>query len=119
MEWQGEGGEAFRTWGADMANATLRLGEFSDGAGKWMGHAAGTPAHVQSAMPEVSTTSRTTPAAYRTANPGQAGAVAPPLTGAGQSGGLQGRGPSARNAVDIVTVPECRSRANHPSASLR
>lgn len=42
VEWEGEGGEAFRTWIHQAALATLGLGEYSEGAGKWLGHAADT-----------------------------------------------------------------------------
>lgn len=100
VEWEGEGGEAFRTWGSDLANATHRLSAFSGAAGTWMGHAAETLAHVHSSMPEVSAGARTVLDAYRGAHPGQVGAVAPPLSGAGNGGGggLQGQGPTQQQA---------------------
>ncbi|MFF3135348.1 hypothetical protein [Streptomyces mirabilis] len=42
VEWEGEGGEAFRTWINQAALATLSLGDYSETAGKWLGHAADT-----------------------------------------------------------------------------
>ncbi len=42
VEWDGEGGEAFRTWCYQAALATLGLGDYSENAGKWLGHAADT-----------------------------------------------------------------------------
>ncbi|MGW3634009.1 hypothetical protein ACWD7F_28330 [Streptomyces sp. NPDC005122] len=42
VEWDGEGGEAFRTWCHQAAMATLGLGDYSETAGKWLGHAADT-----------------------------------------------------------------------------
>lgn len=100
VTWEGEGGEAFRTWGSDLANATQRLSAFSGAAGTWMGHAAETLARVHSSMPEVSTASKTVLDAYRGAHPGQVGAVAPPLSNgaSGGGGGLQGQGPTQQQA---------------------
>ena len=37
VEWKGEGADAFRTWADDLANSTLRLGDFSEDAAKWLG----------------------------------------------------------------------------------
>ncbi|MEU6087793.1 hypothetical protein ABZ865_13415 [Streptomyces sp. NPDC047085] len=42
VEWHGEGGDAFRTWCHQAALATLSLGDYSETAGKWLGHAADT-----------------------------------------------------------------------------
>lgn len=42
VEWDGEGGEAFRKWVHQAALATLGLGDYSESAGKWMAHAADT-----------------------------------------------------------------------------
>ncbi|GAA1278453.1 hypothetical protein GCM10009646_76750 [Streptomyces aureus] len=42
VEWDGEGGDAFRKWVHGAALATLSLGDYSEGAGKWMAHAADT-----------------------------------------------------------------------------
>lgn len=42
VEWEGEGGEAFRTWCNQAALTTLSLGDYSENAGKWLGHAADT-----------------------------------------------------------------------------
>lgn len=51
VEWKGEGADAFRAWANDLANSTLRLGDFSEGAGKWLGHASDAIATVQASIP--------------------------------------------------------------------
>ncbi|MFJ1827586.1 translation initiation factor IF-2 [Streptomyces sp. NPDC088178] len=51
VEWKGEGAEAFRTWSADLANATLRLGDYSEGASKWLGEASNAIASAQVSIP--------------------------------------------------------------------
>lgn len=42
VEWDGEGGDAFRKWIDHAALTTLSLGDYSESAGKWLGHAADT-----------------------------------------------------------------------------
>ena len=51
VEWKGEGAQAFRTWTGDLANSTLRLGDFSEDAAKWLGHASGAIAVAQASIP--------------------------------------------------------------------
>lgn len=51
VSWKGEGADAFRTWSADLANATLRLADYSRGASKWLTEAAGTIGSVQASIP--------------------------------------------------------------------
>ncbi|WP_406148540.1 translation initiation factor IF-2 [Streptomyces sp. NBC_01012] len=51
VEWKGEGADAFRTWSADLANATLRLGDYSEGASKWLAQASDSLASAQVAIP--------------------------------------------------------------------
>lgn len=51
VSWKGEGADAFRTWSADLANATLRLADYSQGASKWLTEAAGTIGSVQASIP--------------------------------------------------------------------
>ncbi|MEV6142976.1 hypothetical protein [Streptomyces sp. NPDC051992] len=51
VEWKGQGADAFRTWSADLANATLRLGDYSEGASKWLGEASNAIASVQASIP--------------------------------------------------------------------
>ena len=51
VSWKGEGADAFRTWAADLANSTLRLGDFSEGAGKWLTQASGAIATAQASVP--------------------------------------------------------------------
>ncbi|MGW1073171.1 hypothetical protein [Streptomyces sp. NPDC002537] len=53
VHWQGEGGEAFRTWGSDMANATHRLSLYAGNAGTWINYAATTLGSA-TRMPKVS-----------------------------------------------------------------
>ncbi len=51
VEWKGEGADAFRTWTADLANSTLRLGDFSLESAKWLAEASGAIARTQAAIP--------------------------------------------------------------------
>lgn len=51
VEWKGEGADAFRTWSADLANSTLRLGDYSEGASKWLSQASNAIASAQAAIP--------------------------------------------------------------------
>lgn len=51
VEWKGQGADAFRTWSADLANATLRLGDYSEGVSKWLGEASNAIASAQASIP--------------------------------------------------------------------
>ncbi|WSQ10580.1 translation initiation factor IF-2 [Streptomyces sp. NBC_01231] len=51
VEWKGEGAQSFRTWAGDLANSTLRLGDFSEDAAKWLGQASGAIATAQTSIP--------------------------------------------------------------------
>ncbi|CAM5539665.1 hypothetical protein AB0H45_19170 [Streptomyces atroolivaceus] len=51
VEWKGEGADAFRTWSADLVNATLRLGAYSEGAAKWLARASDSLASAQVSIP--------------------------------------------------------------------
>lgn len=51
VEWKGEGADAFRTWSADLANSTLRLGDYSEGASKWLTQASNAIASAQAGIP--------------------------------------------------------------------
>ena len=51
VEWKGDGADAFRTWSGDLANSTLRLGDFSEDAAKWLGQASGAIASAQASIP--------------------------------------------------------------------
>ncbi|WP_326765857.1 hypothetical protein OG978_15880 [Streptomyces sp. NBC_01591] len=51
VEWKGQGAESFRTWSADLANATLRLGLYSRGASTQLSHAADAIALAKAATP--------------------------------------------------------------------
>ncbi|MEV6506938.1 hypothetical protein AB0M61_12515 [Streptomyces sp. NPDC051642] len=59
VEWDGEGGEAFRTWCNQAALATLGLGDYSESAGKWLGHAADTLHEVKPQLEILRTQSAT------------------------------------------------------------
>lgn len=58
LPWHGEGGDAFREWGGQTASATLRLGEYSKGASRWMELVAEAITEAKAAMPPVSETTR-------------------------------------------------------------
>ncbi|MFI6458828.1 translation initiation factor IF-2 [Streptomyces sp. NPDC050528] len=58
VDWKGEGADAFRGWAADLANSTLRLGDFSDDAAKWLGQASNAIAHAQASIPRESNSAR-------------------------------------------------------------
>ena len=58
VEWKGEGADAFRGWAADLANSTLRLGDFSDDAAKWLGQASNAIAHAQASIPRDTNSAR-------------------------------------------------------------
>lgn len=51
VEWKGQGADAFRTWSADLANATLRLGDYSEGVSKWLSEASNAVASAQASIP--------------------------------------------------------------------
>lgn len=51
VEWKGAGADAFRTWSADLANSTLRLGDYSEGASKWLARASDAIASAQASIP--------------------------------------------------------------------
>jgi hypothetical protein len=58
LEWQGEGGDAFRDWGGQTASSTLRLGQYAEVASRWMGTVSQAIAEAKAAMPDVSETTR-------------------------------------------------------------
>ncbi|MCP3822474.1 hypothetical protein NLX86_31630 [Streptomyces sp. A3M-1-3] len=51
VEWKGEGADAFRTWGADLHSSTVRLGDYSEGASKWLSTASDAIALAKSTIP--------------------------------------------------------------------
>lgn len=53
VAWKGEGAEAFRAWGADLAKSTTHLGDFTAHSGKWLGEAAVAVANAKARMPQV------------------------------------------------------------------
>ncbi|WP_338931421.1 hypothetical protein WEB32_13115 [Streptomyces netropsis] len=101
VNWEGEAGDAFRKWGASMVNATTRLGEFSDKAGTWMGHAAETLSSVKSSMPEYSAASKATLNSYLSQHPGGFLLKPPASSDAPKPGGgvLAGPAPEAATAA--------------------
>ncbi|MEC4017138.1 WXG100 family type VII secretion target [Streptomyces sp. H27-D2] len=100
VAWDGEAGDAFREWGANMANATLRLGDFSRNSGAWLDEASTTLAEVKSRMPDPSTSSKTTLDSFLSHNP--AGLLMlPPKHKSGASEPGQGvlAGPTHKDAL--------------------
>ncbi|MZD05402.1 translation initiation factor IF-2 [Streptomyces sp. SID5785] len=51
VTWKGSGAEAFRGWAGDLANATVRLGDFSQESSKWLGEAANAIGTAQASIP--------------------------------------------------------------------
>ncbi|MFF6993826.1 translation initiation factor IF-2 [Streptomyces sp. NPDC008313] len=51
VEWKGEGADAFRTWTGDLANATLRLGDFSEDSATWLSRASDAIVTAQASIP--------------------------------------------------------------------
>ncbi|MFJ8767107.1 hypothetical protein [Streptomyces clavifer] len=51
VTWEGQGAFSFRAWSADLANATLRLAEYSKGASKQLSNAAEAIALAKAATP--------------------------------------------------------------------
>ncbi|MFF8814071.1 translation initiation factor IF-2 [Streptomyces pactum] len=51
VAWKGEGADAFRLWGNDLANATLRLGDFGKQSARWLAEAADIITDVKAAFP--------------------------------------------------------------------
>lgn len=77
VEWKGEGATAFRTWSADLANATLRLGDYSEGASKWLARASDSLASAQVSIPRTDASAQANlDAAKATRNDPDASAVA-------------------------------------------
>ncbi|MFE6681814.1 WXG100 family type VII secretion target [Streptomyces sp. NPDC057729] len=52
VDWKGAGANSFRTWSADLANATLRLGLYSREASKRLGEAAEAIVSAKAAAPQ-------------------------------------------------------------------
>ncbi|SDK23708.1 hypothetical protein [Streptomyces indicus] len=50
VEWKGEGASAFRTWSGDLANVTLRLGDYREAASQWLTRASDAIAEAQTAI---------------------------------------------------------------------
>ncbi|MEE1802337.1 hypothetical protein PUR57_27210 [Streptomyces sp. JV176] len=51
VEWEGEGKDAFESWGASLASSTYRLAEYSDEASKWLSRTSDAIAVAQSSIP--------------------------------------------------------------------
>ncbi len=56
LQWEGEGGDAFREWSHQTANATLRLSDYAQDASKYTGVVAQSIADAHSKMPTLSQT---------------------------------------------------------------
>jgi len=68
VSWKGSGADAFRTWAADLAAATLHLSDFSRESGTWLGHASDSIALAQSTVPRDIPTATANLAAARAAH---------------------------------------------------
>ncbi|MFE7116764.1 hypothetical protein ACFU99_15250 [Streptomyces sp. NPDC057654] len=53
VKWEGEGGDAFRAWGAEMAKQTLVMADYTQDIGECIGHAGKGLSLGQSEMPPV------------------------------------------------------------------
>ncbi|MFF3750005.1 hypothetical protein ACFYYH_05995 [Streptomyces sp. NPDC002018] len=58
VDWRGEAGKAFETWGDQTWKATLLLADYSDVGAVWMGDAAQTLREVKANLPKVDETAR-------------------------------------------------------------
>ncbi|MEE1752259.1 WXG100 family type VII secretion target [Streptomyces sp. SP18CS02] len=58
VDWKGEAGTAFETWGEQAWAATIKLGEYSETGGTWMSNAAQTLQEVKKALPEIDTAAK-------------------------------------------------------------
>ncbi|MGW7464074.1 WXG100 family type VII secretion target [Streptomyces xantholiticus] len=58
LPWHGEGGDAFRDWGSQTASATLRLGQYSEVASRWMEQVSQAITEAKAAMPPLSETTQ-------------------------------------------------------------
>ncbi|MEW2083151.1 hypothetical protein [Streptomyces sp. NPDC005283] len=56
VRWEGQGGDAFKEWGNQTANATLHLGTYAENAGKWLDQVSIAIAEAHSQMPPLSET---------------------------------------------------------------
>ncbi len=65
VEWSGEAGDAFRSWGGRVAGATFTLSDYSASAGTQMTHVADVLAEVQRDMPPVPQGAVNTALTYR------------------------------------------------------
>ncbi|MHB9859447.1 WXG100 family type VII secretion target [Streptomyces sp. YIM S03343] len=51
VEWKGQGADSFRAWGGDLANATLRIADYSTDSGNFLSHVADAIARTKSSIP--------------------------------------------------------------------
>ncbi|EFE77228.1 hypothetical protein SSIG_04811 [Streptomyces filamentosus NRRL 11379] len=112
LPWHGEGGDAFRSWGGQTAAATLRLGEYSKGASRWMELVAEAISEAKATMPPVSETTQ----AQSTLAKARAAydvAIDPANRNDPDARGL------ARSAQSDVAAAETRIQAARGEAALR
>lgn len=100
VEWKGEGADAFRTWSGDLANSTLRLGDFSDDAAKWLGQASDAIAHVQASIP------RDTKTAQANLNAATSAHNAPDATAA-----------TTKSATELTAIAAAKEKVRQEAAS--
>ncbi|MBH1932815.1 hypothetical protein I5Q34_00640 [Streptomyces sp. AV19] len=73
LDWEGQGADAFHTWGADMANATTRLGDYSQAAGSALHEASVALRHAKTTMPKYPADAKATLDSFNAKNPKPSG----------------------------------------------
>lgn len=115
VAWKGEGANAFRTWSADLANSTLRLGDFSEDAAKWLTEASGAIAQAQASIPrETGGGGRASDSSDTATAPTPEAAAAGRTQGTGPRGG---GGPDAEADADVCVVGDAAERTGEAQAA--
>ncbi|MFI1013332.1 WXG100 family type VII secretion target [Streptomyces sp. NPDC020965] len=81
VKWEGEGADAFKDWGSQTANATLRLGDYSAEAGRWMDDVVQAIAEAQSGLGDLQKSAATAESDLGTAKKTHFAAVHDPGAG--------------------------------------
>ncbi|WP_372407954.1 hypothetical protein [Streptomyces luteireticuli] len=80
LEWEGQGADAFHTWGADMANATTRLGDYSQAAGAALHEASVALQQAKTTMPKYPAGAKATLDSFNASNPKPSASGIPDLS---------------------------------------
>ncbi|MEU0086558.1 hypothetical protein [Streptomyces sp. NPDC006274] len=112
LPWHGEGGDAFRDWGSQTASATLRLGQYSEVASRWMEQVSQAITEAKAAMPPLSETTQAQ-GALRKAESALATAIDPANRNDPDARTL------ARSAESDATAAQGRIDAARGEAALR